>query len=41
MAAKVDVAEEVSKPGLDCVAWESKRRNGEVFRRGARLTTVH
>ena len=41
MATTVDVAEEVRKPGRDCADLEPKLRNGEVFRRSARLPTVH
>jgi transposase len=41
MVTKVDVAEEVRKPGRDCADLESKRRKGEVFRRGVCLATVH
>jgi hypothetical protein len=40
MATKVDVAEEVRKPGRDCADLESNLRKGEVFRRGVRLATV-
>ena len=40
MVAKVDGAEEVSKPGRDCVDVESKCRKEEVFQRSARLETV-
>jgi hypothetical protein len=39
MVAKVDGAEEVSKPGRDCVDVESKCRKEEVFQRDARLKT--